>query len=85
MSYLLQMLIALSQLGNTLLGGYADESMSSRAWRTSRKGRWPGVITRPLIDGFFLVITFGRDKNHCRKAYESERKRSQLPIELRPE
>ena len=79
----LQVLIALSQLGNTLLGGYADETMSARAWRTSQKDRWPGVLTQPLIDWIFLVITFGRDKDHCRKAYESERLRTQLPVDLR--
>lgn len=78
-TYLFNILIALSQLGNTLLGGYPDESMSARAWRTSQKRRFPGVITRPLIDGLFFVVTWGRDKTHCLTAYESERTRRQLP------
>ena len=43
--YLLHVLIAFSQLGNALLGGYPDESMSARAHRTGSKGRWPGVGT----------------------------------------
>lgn len=77
--YLLHVLIAFSQLGNALLGGYPDESMSARAWRTSQKRRFPGVITRPLIDVFFYIVTLGRDKTHCLTAYESERTRRQLP------
>ena len=77
--YLLHVLIAFSQLGNALLGGYPDESMSARAHRTGSKGRWPGVVTRPLIDTLFFVITLGRDKTHCLTAYESERTRRQLP------
>ena len=77
--YIFHILVALSQLGNALLGGYPDESMSARAHRTGSKGRWPGVVTRPLIDVFFCIVTFGRDKTHCLTAYESERTRRQLP------
>ena len=83
MTYLINILIALSQLGNTLLGGYPDESMSARAWRTSQKGRWPGVLTRPLIDGLFYVVTFGKDANHCQDAYDSEKLRRQFPEHYR--
>ena len=75
----LQVLIALSQLGNTLLGGYADETMSARAWRTGSAGKWPGLVTRPLIDFVFLVVTFGRDRNHCWESYRSEWLLRQLP------
>ena len=78
--YIFHILVALSQLGNTLLGGYPDESMSARAWRTSQKRRFPGVVTRPLIDGLFFVVTWGRDSQHCRDAYESEKLRRQLPV-----
>lgn len=77
--YIFHILVALSQLGNALLGGYPDESMSARAHRTGSNGRWPGVVTRPLIDVFFYIITLGRDKTHCLTAYESERTRRQLP------
>lgn len=55
----------------------------TRAWRTSRKGRWPGVLTRPLIDGLFFVVTWGRDRNHCRDAYDSEHLRRQFPDHYR--
>ncbi len=77
--YFFNILIAVSQLGNTLLGGYPDESMSARAWRTAKQGKYPGKLTLPLIDTLFFVITLGRDKTHCLTAYESERTRRQLP------
>lgn len=83
MTYLINILIALSQLGNTILGGYPDESMSARAWRTGKQGKLPGVLTRPLIDGLFFVVTFGKDKNHCQDAYDSERLRRQFPEHYR--
>ena len=76
--YIFHILVALSQLGNALLGGYPDESMSARAYRTGKKGRWPGVISWPLIDILFFLVTFGKDRNHCRNAYESEMYRRQL-------
>lgn len=37
--YLKQVLIAFDQLINALLGGWADETLSSRAWRHYVKGR----------------------------------------------
>lgn len=78
-TYLFNILVALSQLGNTLLGGHPDESMSARAWRTGKAGRLPGAVLRPVIDFMFLVITFGSDKTHCKTAYESEKLRRQFP------
>jgi hypothetical protein len=78
-NYALQVLIALSQLGNALLGGFADESMSARAWRTAQAGKFPGIATRPLIDAFFYAITLGKDREHCKDSYESEVQRKQFP------
>lgn len=83
MTYLFNILVALSQLGNTLLGGYPDESMSARAWRTGKQGKWPGFITRPLIDFIFVVVTLGRDRDHCQDAYDSEKLRRQFPEHYR--
>ena len=77
--YIFNILVALSQLGNTLLGGFPDESMSARAWRTAKQGKYPGKLAMPLIDILFFVLTFGRDKAHCLMAYESERLRRQHP------
>lgn len=76
-AYFLQVLIGLSQLGNAALGGYADESMSARAWRLSERGYLSGRILRRLIDALFFVITLGRQRHHCQDAYISERSRAQ--------
>lgn len=67
-----QILVALDQLVNTLMGGMADETLSARAWRNHMKGRrsWPAKI----IDTIFFW-----QKDHCREAYESEVERKQLP------
>lgn len=73
-----QFLIALDQLLNTLLGGYADETLSARAWRAERDGRIFGRIFRPLID---IVLFF--DVEHCYNSYISEIEKRQFPREYR--
>lgn len=71
-----QVLVALDQLANTFLGGYADETLSSRAYRHKKDGSrsWPAWV----IDHIF----FWQDE-HCKTAYESELERAQLPPEFR--
>ena len=72
-----QIPIAIDQLINTLFGGWADETISSVAWRKRHEGKgW--AILRRVIDTLFFWQT-----NHCRRAYESEKNRRQLPPELR--
>lgn len=73
-----QILIAIDQLVNTLLGGYADETLSARAWRTERDGKIFGKIFRSIIDGFFFW-----DPNHCYESYLSEIAKRQFPKEYR--
>lgn len=46
MSYLSQVGLALTRLGNALLGGLAEESLSSRAARAEGNRKWWGRITR---------------------------------------
>jgi hypothetical protein len=71
----LQIAIAIDQLGNTLLGGMADETISARAWREQYSSRrW--AIARRVID-----VLFAWEPEHCRAAFESERERKQLPQE----
>lgn len=55
---------------------YADETLSSRAWRweQDRVRIWP----RRVIDGIFWW-----EKDHCRESFISEREGRQLPPELR--
>lgn len=72
-----QIPIAIDQLVNTICGGWADETISSVAWRKRQEGKgW--AILRRVIDTLF----FWQD-NHCRNAYESEKNRLQCPPELR--
>lgn len=74
--YIKNVLIAIDQLFNAAIGGYCDESLSSRAWRWEQNGvrDWP----RKLIDGLFFW-----QREHCKSSYESEREGRQSPPELR--
>lgn len=76
MQYGKHILIGFDQLMNALLGGWPDETLSSRAWRWEKNGvrTWP----RRVIDAIFFF-----DHEHCRESYESERLGRQLPPELR--
>ena len=76
--YIKQILLAVDQLFNTLTGGYADESLSSRIWRLETKGKLSGRMFRPLIDGLFFW-----QKDHCYKSFMSEVERRQLPKDFR--
>lgn len=83
--WFLQLLIALDQLANVLItplhgGAWADETLSSRAWRMERKGRPWGRICRPVIDGVFRLLG---QRGHCRQAFLAEREQRQLPPEAR--
>ena len=70
-----QVLVALDQLVNTFLGGYADETLSSRAHRRRLRGKGGCAW---VIDHIF----FWQDE-HCKASYESELERAQLPVEFR--
>lgn len=74
---LLQLAIALDQVANTLAGGWADETLSARAWRCrATRRRWR--TTYRVINAVFFW-----QPDHCRASYESERLRQQLPAEYR--
>lgn len=66
-----QIAIAIDQLVNALLGGYADETLSARAYRTQ------SPLER-YIDAIFFW-----DENHCRTSFQSELERRQLPPQYR--
>lgn len=72
-------LIALDQAVNALLGGWPDETLSSRAWRWHVGGvrHWPCR----LIDRVAALLG---DANHCEESFLSERLGRQLPPEARP-
>lgn len=72
-----QILIAIDQFVNACLGGWADETLSCRAWRQrEKKRRWK--IMRRVIDALFFM-----QKEHCRQAFESEKNRRHFPPEMR--
>lgn len=72
-----QFLIAFDQMLNTLIPigrdgfGYADETLSARAWRLRDRSKLYKVI-----DAIFFW-----ESSHCLVSYESEKKRKQLPVE----
>lgn len=79
---LLNTAIAIDQLMYVLLtlgAGSPDETLSAAAWRTEQAGKLGGRIFRPVIDLLFCPI----EREHCRKAYEAERRGHQLPEEYR--
>lgn len=74
---IMQFLIAIDQLLNTLLGGWADETLSARAYRRHvTSTRWRR--TMKVINAAF----FWQD-DHCRSAYISEQARRHLPTAYR--
>lgn len=73
--YLTQNAIAFDQLINALvLGGYADETLSSRAHRMREKGQRYWGWTANAIDRIFFWQV-----GHCALAHEAELRRWQLP------
>jgi hypothetical protein len=75
--YLLQVALIIDQAFNVLLGGYADETLSSRAYRAWRGEKIFGKIFKPLIDTIFFW-----DPDHCRTSYLAEIQKKQLPREF---
>lgn len=74
-----QLLLAVDQLINVVFfNGYADETISARAYRNSvkRVKRW--MIAVRIIDGVFFW-----QKRHCRGAYLSEISRVHMPVAYR--
>lgn len=75
--HLLQIVLLIDQAFNVLLGGYADETLSSRAYRAWRGDKIFGKIFKPTIDTLFFL-----EAKHCRAAYLSEVNKRQLPPEF---
>lgn len=78
MTYTLAVLIAIDQLANALLLGAPDETLSSRAHRAWRDGKWFGVVFRPAINMLFFW-----QADHCAEAYQAEVQRRQYPAHFR--
>lgn len=70
-----QLAIAIDQFFNVVFGGYADETLSARAFRMRyRKKRWLIICT--IIDNLFFW-----QEEHCFNSYLNERKRKHLPTD----
>lgn len=72
---MLQILIAIDQLANALLGGWADETLSARAYRLRERRFWRWAES--AINALFF------DETHCLDAYLSEKSRRHSPLEER--
>ena len=77
MQYARFVLIAADQFLNTLLGGFADETLSSRIHRgavlsAQPKRRWR--IARIAVNSLFFW-----QADHCAGAYQMELRRGHLP------
>lgn len=70
-SYIQQLLIAIDQLLNAIIFGWADETISARAHRCNKMRRW--YIAEKVIDTLF----FWQDE-HCKKSHESEKARAKI-------
>lgn len=66
--YFLNLLIALDQGINTLIGGDPDETISSRVGRASLAGRRRARIAESIIDWLFMLL--GDGPGHCQRNIE---------------
>lgn len=86
--WFVQLFIAVDQLLNVLCtplqgSAWADETLSSRAYRAHRDGKFFGFMMYP-IDLLFFWQTIRPDAiGHCHQAYLQERERTGLPPEMR--
>jgi len=76
MRWVWHVLTGLTQLGNAILGGFPDESTSSRAYRQHHKPSW--AIAEKIINGIFFW-----QPDHCRQAFESELNYRQVDPDVR--
>lgn len=72
-----QVAIAIDQLANAVIGGYADETLSARAHR-KHYSDWVWQVVRSLTNFVFFW-----QADHCLTAYLAELERKQLPQEYR--
>lgn len=87
--WLVQLFIAIDQLANVLVtplsgGAWADETLSSRAYRADRDGKLFGRFWRPLIDVLFSWQKQPPEvEGHCHGAFLREIARYNSPPEQR--
>lgn len=72
MSRAREVLVAIDQLANAILGGYCCETLSSRCWRLRDYN--PYSFFRRLIDRIFFW-----QADHCRTSYDAQVQRRNMP------
>lgn len=76
-TYIFHVLVGIDQLVNTMLAGWPDETLSSRAHRAYVKNK-PLKFFRHIINAIFWWQT-----DHCSSAYDYEKRRQDTPPEMR--
>jgi hypothetical protein len=70
-NYLMNVLISIDQLGNSVMGGDPDETISSRLGKAEQshggKIPWTSPISRLTAEALNKI-----DKNHCKDAIEKD-------------
>lgn len=61
--YFFNILVSLDQLGNTLIGGDPDETISSRAGKT---------MENSILSYWLCRVLHVLDPNHCKKSIEPD-------------
>lgn len=74
MMYFHNLCVSLDQLANTILGGYPDETLSSRSYRCHTVSTfWTCMM--------YVINTLFLNKNHCKEAFYLE---IDLPKQYKP-
>ena len=74
--------VAFDQFINAVLGGAADETLSSRTYRGAVLAKQPKKRWR-IAFRVIETLFFWEKGQHCRIAYQSELKRRQYPASFR--
>lgn len=69
-TYIRNIFIAFSQLINSILFGYPDETLGARCYRNAFYGSMFSKVMVIILDVIFLIIAQNID--HCKKLYEEE-------------
>lgn len=72
MTRLLRVLVAFDQFVNAILGGYEDETLSSRAAKAARRGTLWGCYLCKFLHLF--------DRNHCERVIEHDEGKPSPPL-----
>lgn len=81
-TYLMNLLLALDQLLNALLGGSCDETLSSRTYRMARTKGGSWAMFERFVNALFWRDVDDQGRRHCELSYLVEMARGHLPKAL---